>query len=771
MYIVKDSKQCAICNFSKLVHASFNRIFNFKSKKAFQYFIYRKEAGKMSKLIVAMAPEIEDYVQSDREVVDVASVTDWTNVGAVVLTDDELEIADTVKKTTFGIPVFLATHDTNALDNNQHLNAVDHLIDLNNDFNKQIYSREVEHAASEYEENLMPPFFAELNKVVNRGSWQFECAGHQGGAFYLKSPVGRKFYDFYGERFFRADVSISEDGLGDVLTHDGAALKAEKHAAKVFNADKAYFVLNGSTTSNNIAITAAVTKGDLVLFDRNNHKSAYNNALVMNGGIPIYLETSHNSYGLIGGIKDSGYDEKTLRDEIRKVAPEKADQKRPFRLAIIEHDTYDGTMANAQQIVDKIGHLCDYILFDSAWAGYEQFIPMMKETSPLLVNLGPEDPGLLVVQSIHKQQAGISQASQILKKDSHIKGQRRYISHKQFNNSFMKYSSTSPFYGIFASIDVSARMQEGETGKKMWNDTMLTVVRARKRLLREATMIRPFVPPMVHGKPWEDADDQEIVNDKAYWAFDPDENWHGFDGYSKGQYFIDPNKLMLVTAGLDIPNDKYEDFGVPGSIVTHYLHEHGIINEKNDLNSVLFLITPAEDDAKMNNLVDQILKLEKYINEDAPLKEVLPHLYQQYEDRYKNYTIRQLCQEIHDFYKSHNAKKYQKDIFTKEHLPERAMTLEEADTEYRRNNVKLVKLDDILGKIAVEGIIPYPPGIFAIAPGERWTQTILNYFKVLEESTNKFPGFSTEVQGMYYKEENGQEVAYGYVYDPDASKD
>jgi arginine/lysine/ornithine decarboxylase len=152
----------------------------------------------------------------------------------------------------------------------------------------------------------------------------------------------------------------------------------------------------------------------------------------------------------------------TTCDLIREAAPEKADAPRPFRLAVIQLGTYDGTVYNARQVVDKIGHLCDYILFDSAWVGYEQFIPMMADCSPLLLELNENDPGIFVTQSVHKQQAGFSQTSQIHKKDNHLRGQARFCPHKRLNNAFMLHASTSPFYPLFAALDVNAKIHEGE---------------------------------------------------------------------------------------------------------------------------------------------------------------------------------------------------------------------------------------------------------------------------------------------------------------------
>ncbi|MEI4283613.1 ornithine decarboxylase [Tetragenococcus halophilus] len=720
-------------------------------------------------LKIASTARATAYFDTNRTVID-ANSSDFVDVATVVIMNDEKAIIDKVDDTKFNIPIFVITDDSSKVDG-ETMAKIFHIIDWHNNYDRRLYDREIEAAAKKYEDGVLPPFFKALKAYVERGNIQFDCPGHQGGQYFRKSPAGREFYNFYGENLFRSDICNADVDLGDLLIHEGPAMDAEKHAAHVFNADKTYFVMNGTTTSNNIAITAAVAPGDLVLFDRNNHKSVYNAALVQAGGRPVYLETSRDPYGFIGGIYSKDFDEKSIREKIAKVDPEKAKAKRPFRLAVIQLGTYDGTIYNAKQVVERIGHLCDYILFDSAWVGYEQFIPMMKDSSPLLLDLGPDDSGILVTQSTHKQQAGFSQASQIHKKDSHIKGQKRYINHKRFNNAYMKFSSTSPFYPLFATLDINAKMQEGEAGKKLWHDALVTSVNARKNLLKNATMIKPFIPPVVHGKPWQDADTEKIVSDIDYWKFEKGAKWHGFDGYADNQYFVDPNKFMLTTPGIDVKTGEYEDFGIPAVILANYLREHGIIPEKNDLNSILFLMTPAETQAKMDNLVTQIVKFESLVKSDAPLEEVLPRLYSEHKERYEGYTIRQLCQEVHDFYKNNNAKQYQKEMFMSDYFPEQAMTPYKADVELLKNNAKLVPLTDIEGMTALEGALPYPPGIFCIVPGEKWTKVAQKYFLILEEGINRFPGFAPEIQGVYFKKENGKSVAYGYVYDETKDED
>ena len=715
----------------------------------------------MKSLKIACTERTRNYFFTDRETIEVGT-TDYTDVAAAVVNESDIESINDIYDTRFGIEIFVLA-ETDEFDN-EIKNKVHKIIQIN-ELNEEEFSKELNKVADKYEEEMLPPFFDVLSEYSRRGNLQFACPGHQGGQYFMKHPAGRAMYEFFGENIFKSDICNADVDLGDLLIHEGPAMSAQTYAAKVYNADKTYFVMNGTSTSNSVVINAIVSPGDLVLFDRNNHKSIYNSALVSNAGKPVYLETSRNPFGFIGGIDAHCFDEKYLREEAAKVDSEKAKEKRPFRLAVIQLGTYDGTIYNARQVVDKIGHLCDYILFDSAWVGYEQFIPMMRECSPLLLELKPDDPGILVTQSIHKQQAGFSQTSQIHKKDSHLRGQKRYVDHKRFNNAYMLYASTSPFYPLFAALDVNARMQDGEAGKKLWADCIKVGVEARKDVLERCELLKPFIPPVVNGKQWQDYPTEEIANNIEFFKFYPGEKWHSFEGYGENQYFVDPNKFMLTTPGIDVETGEYEEFGIPATILANYLRDHRVVPEKNDLNSILFLLTPAESTSKMKGLVDHLVRFENLIKEDAPLNEVLPKLYAKYEERYKGYTIRRLCQEMHDFYKKNDAKTYQKLLFRKDYLPEYVINPNEASIELKRNNAKLVPLSDIVGEIALEGALPYPPGVFCVVPGERWNNVAQKYFSILEEGINRFPGFAPEIQGVYLEKEDGKIRAYGYVLD------
>ena len=716
----------------------------------------------MPNLKIAYSPKVEQYFSTNRELVEITK-TDFTDVAAIVLTSGDVgEYLERIQATNFGIPVFVVQTEEEQVDP-KFYDAIYHIQDLNG-YDIKLYSRQIETAARLYEEKMLPPFFKMLSEYVEMGNIAFDCPGHQGGQYYRKHPAGRFLYDFYGENIFRSDICNADVKLGDLLIHEGAACDAQKYAAQVFNADKTYFVLNGTSSSNKVALNAVLAPGDLVLFDRNNHKSNHHGALIQAGATPIYLETARNPFGFIGGIDSHCFEEDYLKSLIKEVAPEKLNQKRPFRLAVIQLGTYDGTIYNARQVVDKIGHLCDYILFDSAWVGYEQFIPMMKDCSPLLLELNENDPGILVTQSVHKQQAGFSQTSQIHKKDKHIKGQDRYVNHKRFNNAFMLHASTSPFYPLFAALDVNAKIQGSEAGRRLWHECVKVGIEARKLVLNHCELIRPFIQTTIKGKKWQDYDTEEIATNLEFFKFHPTDTWHKFEGYADEQYFVDPCKFLLTTPGISLETGEYEKFGVPATILANYLRENGIIPEKCDLNSILFLLTPAETLTKMQTLVAQIALFEKHIKQDSLLKDVLPTVYKNNEDRYKGYTIRQLCQEMHDLYVSRNVKQLQKDLFRKATLPEYALNPHDANIEFVRNKVELVPLTDIVGRVAAEGALPYPPGVLCVVPGERWSPTAQKYFLALEEGINTLPGFAPEIQGVYLqKDPDGRTRAYGYV--------
>ena len=632
------------------------------------------------------------------------------------------------------------------------------LVDAGESLSKEELQNKVAQAAQQYETENVPGFLRDLINFADEKPVSYTTPGHHNGQFYEKHPAGVVFKKFFGDNMLRADVSDTVAELGDTLTHGGTPLDSEQEAARAFNADKVYYVTNGTTSSNTICANAVLSEGDLVLFDRNNHKSLYNSALIMTGAKPVYLPTSRNPLGLIGPVISDDLDEEKIRAEIAKVDPERAKAKRPFRMAVLQLETFDGVFYNAKWLLDKIGKLCDYVLFDCAWGGYEQFVNIMKQLSPLQYQYTADDPGILVTQSIHKQQAGLAQTSQILKKDAHIKGQKRYVDHKHFNNAYLKYVTTSYSYPIYASLTVNTALAKGEAPKKWWEEAMKKGIRFRKTLNQKSKLFKTLNAQEINEK-----SEQELMDNLSYWKMEETDDWHGFKGIAKDEAIISPLKLTVVCPGINLATGKYEETGIPGKVIGEYLTEKRVITCKSDLYSTLFLLTPGERDADLEALLTSFLEFEEYYLRDAPLEQVLPRLVKQNPDRYRNYTIRQLCQEMHEYYAKNEIYKLQQDLFLKKTFQDYEMTPAEADKLFMKNEGELVDLDEIEGRVALEGALPYPPGVFIVAPGEKWQKIDVDYFKILMGAIDKFPGFDPEIQGVYLNKDTGVTKAQGFV--------
>ena len=632
------------------------------------------------------------------------------------------------------------------------------LVDAGESLSKEELQNKVAQAAQQYETENVPGFLRDLINFADEKPVSYTTPGHHNGQFYEKHPAGVVFKKFFGDNMLRADVSDTVAELGDTLTHGGTPLDSEQEAAQAFNADKVYYVTNGTTSSNTICANAVLSEGDLVLFDRNNHKSLYNSALIMTGAKPVYLPTSRNPLGLIGPVISDDLDEEKIRAEIAKVDPERAKAKRPFRMAVLQLETFDGVFYNAKWLLDKIGKLCDYVLFDCAWGGYEQFVNIMKQLSPLQYQYTADDPGILVTQSIHKQQAGLAQTSQILKKDAHIKGQKRYVDHKHFNNAYLKYVTTSYSYPIYASLTVNTALAKGEAPKKWWEEAMKKGIRFRKTLNQKSKLFKTLNAQEINEK-----SEQELMDNLSYWKMEETDDWHGFKGIAKDEAIISPLKLTVVCPGINLATGKYEKTGIPGKVIGEYLTEKRVITCKSDLYSTLFLLTPGERDSDLEALLTSFLEFEEYYLRDAPLEQVLPRLVKQNPERYQGYTIRQLCQEMHEYYAKNEIYKLQQDLFLKKTFQDYEMTPAEADKLFMKNEGELVDLDEIEGRVALEGALPYPPGVFIVAPGEKWQKIDVDYFKILMGAIDKFPGFDPEIQGVYLNKDTGVTKAQGFV--------
>ncbi len=457
--------------------------------------------------------------------------------------------------------------------------------------------------------------------------------------------------------------------------------------------------------------------------------------------------------GLIGPIDAEAFDEERLRERIRKhplvTDPEAWRKPRPFRVAVIEQCTYDGTILEAEKIVERIGHLCDYILFDEAWAGFMKFHPIYERRFAMgLRALGPNSPGIVATQSTHKQLASFSQASQIHIRDRHIKGQRRRVEHRRFNEGFMQHASTSPFYPLFASLDVGAQMMKGKSGEVLWDDTIRLGIELRKKLRqikrefeeKERDPARrwffdPFVPDRIeipdvaapgraHNVAWESISTDQLARDPRYWMLQPGADWHGFTKLEAGLAMTDPAKLTLLTPGIR-PQDRRlfrARHSRAGRCAVLAREPRRAGEERSQLAAVLADTRrrirarrarwcPRWSPSNATTTTMRIWTMSSRSSSPNALSAIAAGGYAISAPICTRSIGRPTCLSL------------QKAQFTPEHLPEMAMSPREAAKQLTRNNVDYLPIDEIEGRIATTLFVVYPPGIATIVPGERLDAT------------------------------------------------
>ncbi|MBP2134167.1 lysine decarboxylase/arginine decarboxylase [Methanomicrobium sp. W14] len=622
-------------------------------------------------------------------------------------------------------------------------------------------------AARRYRSGLLPPFFGELVRFSHDFEYSWHTPGHAGGTAFRKSPAGRAFFNFFGEQLFRSDLSISVGELGSLLDHSGPVGEAEKYAAKVFGADRTYFVTNGTSTSNKIVFFGRVTEGDIVLVDRNCHKSA-EHSITMTHAVPVYMIPTRNRYGIIGPISPEEFSPATIKKKIEKSPLAKdCKDKKPVH-AIITNSTYDGLCYQAVWVEKELGKSVDSIHFDEAWYGYARFNPLYRDRFAMRDGAkDPEGPTVFATQSTHKLLAALSQASMV-----HVRNGRVPVEHSRFNEAFMMNSSTSPLYTIIASCDVSSKMMDGASGRMLTQEPIEDAIRFRRmmaRIKREVGtgkdwwfgMWQPdHVTDMNTGKQIEfcDASLDLLGKNPSCWVLHPGDSWHGFKGLPDDYCMLDPIKVTVLMPGVN-DDGSLAEWGIPAAIVVRFLDKRGIVIEKSGDYNILFLFSMGITKGKWGTLVTELFEFKKHYDEGSPLEEVFPVLSKTYPERYGGMTLTELVKEMHDYMRSTKQGELLEKAYEK--LPEQVATYADTYKKLVKGDVEQVPVSKMQDRIVATGVFPYPPGIPVLAPGEAAGKSngpVLSYLIALQEFDKKFPGFSHDIHGV--ENINGEYMIY-----------
>lgn len=653
-------------------------------------------------------------------------------LGSVVFTYDLFEegLTDKIVSLNEQLPIFLLK-DTSDCCGNIDYHAIGNyaqFVDCNLYTQTEIVHK-IEKALRQYIDSIIPPLTKALFKYVNEDKYTFCTPGHMGGTAFLKSPIGSLFYDFFGENTMKSDISVSVGELGSLLDHSGPHRDAEEYIAEVFNADRSYIVTNGTSTANKIVGMYSVPAGSTVLIDRNCHKSL-THLLMMSDITPVYLKPTRNAYGILGGIPENEFRKETI---LRKLEHIKSD-KWPVH-AVITNSTYDGLFYNTDKIKDELD--VKSIHFDSAWVPYTNFSPIYEGKTGMG---GKRAEGKVIyeTQSTHKLLAAFSQASMI-----HVKGN---INETTFGEAYMMHTSTSPHYGIVASTEIAAAMMKNNTGRRLIEDSIERAIRFRKEIRNCYNSSKDW-----YFNVWQ----PDNIDEVACWPLAEDEKWHGFNNIDKDHMYLDPIKVTILTPGLD-KNGELESKGIPASLVSKFLDDRGIIVEKTGTYNLLVLFSIGIDDTKAMLLLQSLNEFKDLYDANALVKDMLPSVYSEAPAFYEDMRIQDLAQGIHQLICKHHLPELMFSAF--EVLPQMVMTPHQAFQLELQGQIEDCYIEDMIGKINANMILPYPPGVPLVMPGEMITEDsrpILEFLIMLCEIGAHYPGFETDIHGAY-KQKDGR---------------
>jgi len=689
-----------------------------------------------------------------------AVAIDW-NLGetAAMAEKPVMSIIRAVREKSLRVPIFLITRSIETPDVPLSLiREVREYVNIGSE-TPEFFARRLHFAVDDYHNGLLPPYFKALKKLTEEGAYQWDAPGHMGGAAYLKHPAGAEFHEFFGENIMRADIGISNAELGSWLDIEGPPAESQRMAARVFGADWTFYVLAGSSASNRIVAQAAIGRDEMVVADRNCHKSL-NHAMTLSGARPVYFQPSRNGYGMIGLIPPKRFTKAHIQSLIADSPLTAGAKSKEPVYAVVTNPTYDGLLYNVDKVAELLSASVDRVHFDEAWYAYGKFHPIYEHRFAMGVPRDMKDrPTVVAVQSTHKMLPAFSMASYI-----HVSNSKRgEIAWSPMKEAFMMHGTTSPYYPLIASLDIATAMMDEPSGSALLRETVGLAVAFRRavalavhRFKEEGEWFFTLFQPSkvtIKGKQvaFYEAPLDVLVESPECWTLKAGEAWHGLpDDVVKDDFcMLDPTKVTILCPGTDAKG-KLSKRGIPGAILAKFLDARRQAIARTGDYTILVLFSVGTTQGKWGTLIETLMSFKRLYDRDAPLEEALPDLVQSYPQRYRDMTLPQLCDEMHQVMGELDLQAMANEAG--EILSEQVLTPAEAYQQLIHNNTEEVRIGDMAGRVAALMIVPYPPGIPVLMPGERVDPkggVIVKFLKAVEAYGRKFPGFGREVQNVH----------------------
>src|SRR4051812_48600706 len=605
-------------------------------------------------------------------------------------------------------------------------------------------------AIERYRATLLPPYARALAVYSQLREHSWSAPGHQGGIAFTKLPAGRAFFDFLGENLFRIDMGVERGALGSLLDHTGVVAESEKYAARVFGAHRSYSGVVGTSGSNRSIMQACMKEDDLVILDRNCHKSI-EQGLMLTGARPVYMVPTRNRYGIIGPLSPNEMKPEAIAAKA-KASPlaRSVATKKPV-YAVVTNSTYDGLCYHSARVESILGQSSDRIHMDEAWYGYARFNPMYENHFAMRGDpAAHKGPTVFATHSTHKLLAALSQASYI-----HVRDGRGAIDHHRFNQAYMMHTSTSPLYAIVASNDITSAMMDGSGGRSLTQETINEAVDFRQavgKVRREFEkkkdwFFTPWNVERVGNVPFEDVSSEILSTKQEPWILRPGDKWHGFDEVAADWCMLDPIKVSILSPGMG-EDGKLEKSGVPAALVNAWFNRFGIVPTRVTDFQVMFLFSIGVTKGKWGTLLTNLLAFKRAYDANRPVAEALPEIAAAYPGRYGTIGMRELGDQLFDYLRENRPGDVLKAAY--ETLPAPDMTPRQAYERLGAGQSEPRAPARRAGGPARDALVPYPPGIPMLMSGENFgakDSPQIGYLKSMEHRDRQFPGFSGVIEG------------------------
>ena len=580
------------------------------------------------------------------------------------------------------------------------------------------------------------PFYNALVEFSKRPTGVFHAMPISRGNSIFKSNWIREMGDFYGKNIFLAETSATTGGLDSLLQPTGPLKKAQEYASRAFGSQKSFFVTNGTSTANKIVVQALVRPGDVVLIDRDCHKS-HHYGLVLSGAKPVYLDSYHlEEYSMYGGVPLKLI--KNKLNEFKKVG--RLDE---VKMVLLTNCTFDGVVYNVERYMEEILAIKPDMVFlwDEAWFGYARFSSLFRRRTAMCAvrrlhkkyhsekyrdqyqrqlesgrsMAGMPDPDqvklrVYATQSTHKTLTSLRQGSMIHIYDELFAKKAE----DTFIEAYMTHTSTSPSYQILASLDMGRRQAELEGNELVERSVeramMLRVKIANTPLLRkyfDILTVTNLIP-----------DEYRKSGFERY--YNKDRGWCNMSTeWKHDEFVLDPTKINLYIGRTGIDGDTFKR--------EYLMDQFGIQVNKTTRNTVLFMTNIGTTRSSVAKLIGVLIKIAQQLEDRTSSfsnKEEIIH-------EHKVVNLTKNLPSLPNFSYFHSR-------FKTEPTPEghirkaffmayddelcEYLTIDECEKALRKKR-------DI---VSASFVIPYPPGFPVLVPGQVMTKDILGFMKELD---------------------------------------